>query len=338
MTVKEDDVKDVMEAIAPVVVAEEVSSESILDQRTIDLLNSTDSFFVQQQIRWAEAVTGGCIEQKNRYHIYDKNTNAKIIVVKEESEDCARCCCKPDHSLFAEFYHVEGDEPVSQPFMTMERDGCGCGDDCAKPCIGCFACNESCTQEAKLYAGPVSGKPGTMKGEERKNLLGSSVQPITGGGFKPVMQVMDRAQEDSASKTFAAARGPTCFGGCSELCCDTTFGLSAAKDGVTLSEIHELAFGDFATIKKLKPSGFGQAMREAFTDSDLYEVTFLTKAITAQQKANVLSTMIHLDYMFFELDSDMCGVKDGAFYINFTNCFCYGVVCPCKLVFKNNNS
>ena len=80
MTVKEDDVKDVVEEIAPVVVAEEVSSDSILDQKTIDLLNSTDSFFVQQQIRWAEAVTGGCIEQKNRYHIYDKNTNAKIIV------------------------------------------------------------------------------------------------------------------------------------------------------------------------------------------------------------------------------------------------------------------
>lgn len=333
MTVKEDDLKD---EISPAVYGEEVSSDSILDQKTIDLLNSTDSFFVQQQIRWGEAVTLGCIEQQNRYHIYDKNTNTKIIVVKEDSADCTRCCCSPNHSLFAEFYHVEGDEPVDQPFMTMERDGCGLGDDCAKPCIGCFACNKSCTQEAKLYAGPVSGTPGAIR-EERKNLLGGSVQPITGGGFKPVMQVMDRAQEDSESKTFAAVRGPTCFGGCSEICCDTKFAMSAAKDGVTVREIHQLQFGDFATIKKLKPSGFGQAMREVFTDSDLFEVTFLTKAITAQQKANVLSTMIHLDYMFFELDSDMCGYESNYFYITLTNIFCYGCVCPCKLMMQHTN-
>lgn len=332
MTVKEDDLKD---EVSPMVFAEEVSSDSILDQKTIELLNSTDSFFVQQQIRWGEAITVGCFEQKNRYHIYDKNTNAKIIVVQEESEDLARCCCKPYHSLFAEFYHVEGDEPVDLPFMTTERDGCGCGDSCAKPCIGCFACRKSCTQEAKLYAGPVHGKPGTKKGKERKNLLGESVQPITGGGFQPVIQVMDRAQEDSASKTFAAVRGPTYFGGCSELCCDTNFGISAAKDGATVSEIHKLAFGDLATIKKLKPKGFGQAMREVFTDSDLYEVTFTTKAITAQQKANVLSTMIHIDYMFFEFDSDMCGCQDGKFYFTISNCFCYGCICPCKCIFEN---
>ena len=258
-------------------------------------------------------------------------------VVKEDSEDCTRCFCKPNHSLFAEFYHVEANEPVDQPFMTMERDGCGCGDDCAKPCIGCFACTTDCTQEAKLYAGPVSGKPGTLAGQERKNLLGASVQPITGGGLKPVVQVMNRAQEDSVSKTFAALRGPTCFGGCSELCCDVKFGMSAAKDGISVSEIHELQFGDFATIKKLKPSGLGQAMREVFTDSDLYEVKFVTKAISAQQKANVLSTMIHLDYMFFELDGDMCGPSDNGFYINLFNCFCYGMVCPCKLVFRKSD-
>ena len=68
--------------LPPVVLAEEVSSDSILDQKTIDLLNSTDSFFVQQQIRWGEALTGGCIEQENRYHIYNKDTNEKIIVSK----------------------------------------------------------------------------------------------------------------------------------------------------------------------------------------------------------------------------------------------------------------
>jgi len=239
--------------------------------------------------------------------------------------------------LFAEFYHVEGDDASGEPFMTMEREGCACGDGCAKPMIGCWACTPDCSQEAKLYAGRISSAPGTMNGEDRKQLLGGSLQPVTGGGFKPIIQVMDRAQDDSESKMFAAARGPTCFGGCSELCCDTKFGMSSAKDGLTVNEIHELAFGDFATIKKIKPKGLGAALREAFTDSDMFEVKFITKAITAQQKANVLSTMIHLDYMFFERDNDMCSYENNALHINICNCFCYGCLCPCKLVLKNNN-
>ena len=68
--------------LPPVVVADEVCSDSILDQKTIDILNSTDSFFIQQQIRWGEALTGGMFEQKNRYHIYNKDTNEKLFVSK----------------------------------------------------------------------------------------------------------------------------------------------------------------------------------------------------------------------------------------------------------------
>ena len=64
----------------PVVMAEPVSTKSLLDPKTIELLESTDTFFVQQQIRWAEAITQGCFEQKNRYHIYNKDTNEKVMV------------------------------------------------------------------------------------------------------------------------------------------------------------------------------------------------------------------------------------------------------------------
>ena len=47
-----------------------------------------------------------------------------------------------------------------------------------------------------------------------------------------------------------------------------------------------------------------------------------------------------LDYMLFEgKENDMCGpTEDGkGIYINLTNCYFYGCICPCKIVLKNNN-
>jgi len=323
----------------PVMMAEPVSSDSLLDTKTIDLLQNTNSFIIQQQIRWAEAITQGCIEEKNRYHVYDKETNSKIMVIKEESPNWSRCCCKPTHSLFAEFYHVEGEDDIADsPFMTMEREGCDCCcDECPKPLLCCFSCTEGCSEQSNLYAGPITGKPGEMKGAKRKNQLGETVQPIGGGGFKPVLQVMDRGTDKAQSETFAAVRGPCFFGGCSELCCNTSFGMSVAKDGTSVSEIHALNFGDFATIKKLKPKSFQQGLREIFTDADIYEVSFKSDTVTPQQKANVLASMIHLDYMFFERDNDMVYCRDNALHINLCNCFIYGCVCPCEIVIQNKN-
>ena len=51
--------------------------------------------------------------------------------------------------------------------------------------------------------------------------------------------------------------------------------------------------GDYAKITKKKPKSLGQAAREGFTDADIYEVDFFAKEITPEQKANVLSSMVH---------------------------------------------
>ena len=125
------------------------------------------------------------------------------------------------------------------------------------------------------------------------------------------------------------AKGPCCFGGCSELCFSSEFGISTNAETVEL--------GDYAKITKKKPKSLGQAAREGFTDADIYEVDFFAKEITPEQKANVLSSMVHLDYMFFERDNDMCKYENDGCSIVLFNCFIYGCVCPCKLHLSNNS-
>lgn len=206
----------------------------------------------------------------------------------------------------------------------------------------CFSCNEKCSDESRLlYAGDIEGKPGEnfMEGERANSfLLGRTVQPKGGGGFTPTLQIMDRGDGlvDTAAKgwpyegkEFAVAKGPCCFGGCSELCFSSEFGISTNAETVEL--------GDYAKITKKKPKSLGQAAREGFTDADIYEVDFFAKEITPEQKANVLSSMVHLDYMFFERDNDMCKYENDGCSIVLFNCFIYGCVCPCKLHLSNNS-
>ena len=250
--------------------------------------------------------------------------------------------CAPGHSIFIKFYLMDKDapeltpgqkvdwsyEPKSPPFMTMEREGCDCGGPCPKPFLGCWACTEACSERATLYAGDVEGEPGEKQGErERTNLIGESVQPQFGGGVRPVMQTMERADADDPkgeAKMFAAAEGPYCFGGCIKLCCNAEFKYGAVAPEQDLGSVN---FEDYAQITKLKPASLAQGAREMFTDSDIFDVQFINKDITPQQKANILAQLIHLDYMFFDRDNDI-------FYdngITLFNCFCMGCVCPCRL-------
>lgn len=333
---------------------------TLLDDKTFEILGSMDSFFIQQRVRLIEAVTQGCWEQPNVYDVFETESNKRIMIIKEESDMLSRCCCAPAHSVFVKFYHVDKDapelkpgqkvdwsyEPSGTPFMTFEREGCDCcfTGPCPKPCICCFACNESCSETATLHAGGLDGKPGEKKGNrERAMLLGESVQPPGGGNFKPIMQMMDRADpSDTEGKTelFAATRGPCLTGGCSKLCFESEFNIGSADASMTndSGKLHTINFGEFATITKLKPKEMGQGVRELFTDSDLFDVKFKSKDATPRQKANVLAQMVHLDLMFFERDNDICNrTRDGGFFISFFNCFVYGCVCPCGIKLGGNS-
>lgn len=335
-------------------------ASSLLDPEVLEVLSSMDAFFFQQRVRLVEAGTCGCCEQPNVYDVFHHETKQRIMIMKEESDTCSRLCCKPGHSVFVKFYLVGKDapelkpgqnvdwsyEPTSPPFMTFEREGCDCCFKglCPKPFLGCFAGGEGCRETGTLHAGELTGRPGEMHGgRDRNKLLGESIQPPGGGGFKPVMQMMERADpSDHEGKTelFAATRGPCCTGGCSKLCFSSEFEVGPADSSMMndSSRLHQVPFGQFSAITKMKPKSMKQGLREFFTDSDLFDVVFANKSVTPQQKATTLAQMVHLDYMFFERDNDICHRNpDGSTSIVFANCFMYGCICPCQLVLKKGN-
>ena len=52
----------------------------ILDEETIEILSSMDSFFIQQRVTLIEAITQGCWEQPNVYDVFDHETNKRVMV------------------------------------------------------------------------------------------------------------------------------------------------------------------------------------------------------------------------------------------------------------------
>lgn len=82
-------------------------------------------------------------------------------------------------------------------------------------------------------------------------------------------------------------------------------------------------------------------LRELVSDADVFTIEFRDKNLTPEQKAVILGNQLLLDMMFFEgEEQDKCGAtEDGkGCYILLCNCYCYGCLIPCKLVFKNNGN
>ena len=300
----------------------------LLDRETAELLAGTTKFMIQQDLKWMEAVTAGCVEQKNAYSVIDPDTNKRIMVVKEESDDCARCFCKPGHSLLLNFHRTRDDgKNVGDHVMTMEREGC-----CSKWGLGCWALYPDCQDGMVLHAGRVVGTPGQI-GKEQS--IAHAQVPPGGGGLHPTVQIMDRGVTEIA-EPYAMIRGPTLFGGCLELCTSPEFGVAKIPNEWKKGAYETLHVGDIATITKARPKTFGGVLREMLTDTDTYTLEFKDRSMTPQQKAAMLGSLFLIDYMFFERDIDMCGTdSNGNCYINFCNCYCYGCLCPFKVVLSS---
>ena len=56
---------------------------------------------INQHVKLAEAITGGCIEQANTYTVFNAETGRPVFIVQEISDGCTRCCCAPVHSPVA---------------------------------------------------------------------------------------------------------------------------------------------------------------------------------------------------------------------------------------------
>ena len=134
----------------------------------------------------------------------------------------------------------------------------------------------------------------------------------------PLFPTLNMSQQ--GQEPFAQMKGPMCFGGLLECCCSFEFPIKSTTDG------HNLA-----KVTKCKPQGGAGVMREAFTSADNYTIEFQDASLTPEQKAIFLGSQLLADYMLFENKADKCGVEDGQFYLNLTNCYFLGMTCPCKL-------
>lgn len=148
-----------------------------------------------------------------------------------------------------------------------------------------------------------------------------------GGGLTPTIQVMDRTA--TSDTHWANATGPTCFGGCSELCCSVPFAVHRVANGNGKVGLDLLSV---ATISKIKPKTLGAMARELPSDSDIYELEIHDPTITPQQRATLIGTALLMDYMFFEKDMDCLKCdSQGNIVFNLFNMFCCGVLWPCTM-------
>ena len=221
-----------------------------------------------------------------------------------------------------------GESPEdSDVLYTAERPGLCC----AKPCLGCCACTDSCTDAMVLHQGHVHGDAGELVAP--KPILMCRQERAFESPFHPAIEVMaadagpvTKGGESVNGQVYLPAthkvEGPMCFGGCVELCCKSEW------------KIKSKAGDEQGLIEKQAPDDLKGFAREAMTDADHYKIVF-GPSMEADAKAALITTTLLVDYMFFEQDLGVCRPKRGqeggmACETTLWNCYCCGCVCPCN--------
>ncbi|KAJ9469805.1 Glycine-rich protein A3 [Diplonema papillatum] len=237
-----------------------------------------------------------CCERPNEYEIFDARTGQKLLHAKEDSGFCCRCWCQPSHALQL---HIT-DAMTGQQVMVIDRP--------FKCATTCPAWLPFCLQEATLYTGSDP--------ENTSAAIGESKQPTCGGFFSPQVNVSGPGQDP-----FAVIKGPTCcFGGLTEMCCDQEFKVLRGEDNDA----------EVAQITKEKPENLSQAMTEIATDSDLFTLKFKDPSLQQNQKLTLLSSVLLLDYMFFEQNQPFECNPGGECSVTCCNMYLCGMLIPCK--------
>jgi hypothetical protein len=274
-------------------------------------LNATSGLILKQKIEWLEALATtagfGCCEQANNYGIYD-STGRPVYMATEESNCLYRCCCKPYHEAKIKI-HTTADGKTPGAIKFTVHKPCKCGGCC--PAVLPF-----CRMEATVREGE----------EEEGKFVGKIDQPCCGGGFSPKLNL-----QDEAGTTTATVEGPTlCIGSC----CDVTFNAFRVKDGTNEASIGQIkkegvnkggetGMGGVANMAK----GLG---KELFTDADNFVLNYNAE-LEVNEKVTLMSTLLLLDFMFFEGDGNCQRKTGGGCSVKLCDIYCCGCICPCKL-------
>ncbi|KAH8067782.1 hypothetical protein JL721_7339 [Aureococcus anophagefferens] len=272
------------------------------------MLESSQGVKIQQKIHGFEAVSGGCCEQSNEYRIFGGGADAHgrdtlLFNAKEQSGGCDRVCCKPHNNLLL---HINAHD-TNETLITLERKGMKCNCNGPRQCLFCPILGEFCAEEMIVHEGLVQGEPGNINPATKLSLIRQPA-PL-GGCLVPTLEILNAQDQLDTKMT-----GPTCFGGWSEMCCDSTFVVK--RDDAPV-----------ATIRHLAPRDCGEACKALCTDSDNFEVTF-DPSVSAMDKANAIATSLLVDFMFFEIDQGLCHVEGNVIYCTLCLCFCAGALVP----------
>jgi len=344
------------------VVAVATAAGSPMDYVAFANLANLDHFNFSQMNGLWEAVTGGCLP--NQYMLKPNDQDQAVFMMEENSSCWCRACCSPAQPALVKFYNAsppiknagtccgpckrEGKDTfrkTGEPVFTFEKNG-NCGNCAQMGPTNCWVCHEKCQSKAFYHIGDVpsewkpqgcgpckvhhwdfpNGVPGEP-GNARPNMFARAEVPVGGGGCTPTINLMVRDQNGGESQ-FAVVEGPTFFGGCMDLCCNTTFMISR-EAGKT---------GDLAKITKLKPEGMMELCCALFTPVDFYNLDFAEgHGLHPTEKAAILGEIVHLDFLFFEAEQPLCRYEDesGICYILLCTCYCFGCLCPVQLCIMN---
>ena len=181
-----------------------------------------------------------------------------------------------------------------------------------------------CGEEAIMHGGRVQGPAGSVSAPKPLVMMrqGGAFQ----SPFNPMVNISTLTPGGGEEGTpHFTVTGPTVFGGCSELCCKSTFPVRNVKGE------------EAATITKMPPRNCCGCLDEIATDVDTYKVEF-SEGTSPEDKAAILSTAILTDYMFFEGDDGICKSKpNGDVVCTFFLCYCCGATCPCCITVNSKN-
>ncbi|KAK7254090.1 phospholipid scramblase [Aureococcus anophagefferens] len=301
----------------------------------LDVLEETEKLFVKQKIETMEAVANavaGAVglgefaalgETANKYDAYTSNGGRQFKVV-ETSERCSyegwvptgRACCRPNHKLQLHVYTpgMFGSREVLLLDRPFKCAGCccTCHECCQQTLDVVFRRRASCFERPKACASQVYAATPEQKAALDPALKIATVrQPLLGGGLAPSLDVMDRE-----GNALASISGPTCCVG--GACFDTTFTVWS-PEGLPIGKVTKEGARDF-----------GELVQQSLTDADNFVLNF-PKDTDKKTKAAMLSSLLLLDYMFFEDEGALaCDPVNCACKFKCCDLYCCGCLTPCS--------
>jgi hypothetical protein len=228
---------------------------------------------------------------------------------------------------------------LQQPvlFTIVRNDGIRCCFKCPCKMLTCPVLCSCCQDGVHVYAGAVPGHPedpnkeiGRPYSAPPDRLIGSVEQPIFGGCCIPFLALRDAPDH---ADPFGKTTGPCFFGGWSEMCCDFKFNVSRF-----LSDRNS---ADMGMVTKRAPVTGAQAAATLCCngDADVYSLEFNPNAQqTPQQKVVAASSLLLIDYMFFDGQLKKWDLKDNTVYCYFCYCSILGQLVPCQICIPLGNN